>query len=222
MINKICRDTRQEIDESELHEALSESALTHLQSCADCQGFRAARTRLRDLVGSLEPVMAPADFDFRLRARLAAQQQSRSRIFSGFRLTVPAMIAAAILVMLVGSIFLINQRTGTSSPPVVKVEQPNNSSATNLANGPNQNLASNATSGAQNSKPESGQTGQRVLASVNRRPSGSLTAKTRGGRSTDFLESPTQSIRGSDDAGAVSLAAPVKPLVVSMEDDRGA
>ena len=58
MMNKTCGDTRREIDESDLHQALSDRALEHIQFCAACQTFRNERTRLRDLVGSLDPVTA--------------------------------------------------------------------------------------------------------------------------------------------------------------------
>ena len=210
MINKTCRETRREIDESELHQALSDSALVHLQSCTPCQVFRNERTRLRDLVGSLEPVSAPADFDFRLRARLAAQRQpSRQRLFSTCGFTAPATIAAAVLVMLVGSIVWLNQRTPSQVPITAKSEEPKRPEEKPVK-----------------TEPENGAkpVGRDIVAGTprpNRKTSGLYIPKTRP-RSTDFSESAAKSIRGSDDAGAVSLAAPVKPLVVSMEDDRGA
>src|ERR1041385_7286116 len=75
-----CRDVRQEIDQSELGLRLSESSESHVIGCARCAAFRAERTRLRELVGSLRPVTAPADFDMRLRARIAREQvQSSTR-----------------------------------------------------------------------------------------------------------------------------------------------
>jgi len=210
MMNKTCRETRREIDESELHQALSDSALNHMQSCAACQAFRNERTRLRDLVGSLEPVTAPADFDFRLRARLAAQRQpSRRRLFSAFGLTAPATIAAAFLALLVGSIVWMNQRTPSQAPSIAKFEEPKRPEEKPVK-----------------TEPENGakRPGVDMVAGTqrpNRKTSGLSVPKTRP-RSTDFSESAAKSIRGTDDAGAVSLAAPVKPLVVSMEDDRGA
>ena len=79
MNGKECRATRREIDESELNQRLSEQAHSHVASCASCRGFRAERTSLRELVGSLEPVAAPGDFEMRLRARLADEKQSRAR-----------------------------------------------------------------------------------------------------------------------------------------------
>ena len=211
MMNKTCRDTRREIDESDLHQALSDRTLEHIQFCAACQTFRNERTRLRDLVGSLDPVTAPEDFEFRLRARLATQQQpKRQGFFSGFGFTVPATIAAAVLVILVGSIFWMNQTTPTREPTVAKSADP-----TRTEDKP----VTTVKTKTETSPVAIAMT--RNVSTLNRKPSGSSASKTRI-RSSDFNELTAQSIRGSDAAGAVSLSAPVKPLVVSMEDDRGA
>ena len=66
-----CRFTRQQIDELELGERPSERATAHLSLCAACRDFRAERNELRQLVGSLEPVVAPADFEMRLRGEIS-------------------------------------------------------------------------------------------------------------------------------------------------------
>src|SRR6266702_4098823 len=119
MNRRECRSTRQEIDQSELHQALSEIALAHIQSCTACRNFRDQRARLRDVVASLEPVMAAADFDVRLRARLATQRQNSHQWFlSGFAVSMPATIAAALVVMLVGSIVWIAQRNRIQAPAI--------------------------------------------------------------------------------------------------------
>src|SRR5712691_235769 len=114
-----CRATRQEIDED--GGQLSGQALRHVASCAQCLAFQNERARLRELLTSLEPVTAPADFDFRLRARIAAQTDnvgSRS-FFSGFALSTPAMaVAALVIVALGGSIVWIEQREATQAPTV--------------------------------------------------------------------------------------------------------
>jgi hypothetical protein len=210
MMNKTCRYTRREIDESDLHQALSDRALEHIQFCAACQTFRNERTRLRDLVGSLDQVTAPADFEFRLRARLATQRQPRRQgFFSGFGVTVPATIAAALLVILVGSIFWMKQTTPTQDPTVAKSVEPSR---------PEGKPATAVKTETETSPVAVALTPNPTL---NRKPGGSSASKNRI-RSSDFNELTAQSIRGSDSAGAVSLAAPVKPLVVSMEDDRGA
>src|SRR5437762_10778797 len=119
-----CRATRREIDEG--GEQLSAPALQHVATCAACLAFQSERARLRELLTSLEPVTAPADFDFRLRARIAAQTEKvgpRS-FFSGFALSTPAMsVAALVIVALGGSIIWIEQR-GAKQVPTVAVNSP--------------------------------------------------------------------------------------------------
>src|ERR1041385_1150792 len=107
-----CRDVRQEIDQSELGLRLSESSESHVIGCARCAAFRAERTRLRELVGSLRPVTAPADFDMRLRARIAREQVQSSTQPSIFRLfmSTPAIAFAGLIVMVVGGLVWTNQR----------------------------------------------------------------------------------------------------------------
>src|SRR5205085_11874458 len=90
-----CRGVRQEIDQSELGQRLSESSESHVIGCARCAAFRAERTRLRALVGSLQPATAPADFDMRLRARIAREQDRSSAPAAICRLCM-SMLALAV------------------------------------------------------------------------------------------------------------------------------
>src|ERR1041384_7009000 len=114
-----CRSVRQEIDQSELDQRLSESSESHVIGCASCAAFRAERTRLRELVGSLQPVTAPADFDMRLRARIAREQVQSSTQPSIFRLfmSTPAIAFAGLIVMVVGGLVWMNQRSTTAPMP---------------------------------------------------------------------------------------------------------
>jgi hypothetical protein len=66
-----CEVIRRELDELMLDETCSAAALDHLKDCVSCREFQQTQTKLRRMVGSLGTVSAPADFDFRLRARLA-------------------------------------------------------------------------------------------------------------------------------------------------------
>jgi len=66
-----CKLIRRELDELMLGETWSAAATEHLRECAECREFHVQQTKLRKIVGSLGTVEAPADFDFRLRARLA-------------------------------------------------------------------------------------------------------------------------------------------------------
>ena len=226
MNRRECRDTRREIDQSEMYLALSEKALAHIQSCAPCRDFGDERARLRDLVASLEPVSAPADFDVRLRARMAAQRQdNRQWFFSGFAVNVPATVAAALIVMLVGSIVWMTQRNRTQTPTIAS-NTSTPAKQTNALPEDKSSVAINEDSSpvaiatippAKDSGPSD------VARNRNISVKAAQSALAKGSRqSRDFSELPAQSIRGLDNAGEVSLTAPVKPMVVSMQDDSGA
>src|SRR5947209_16472485 len=77
-----CKTYRSEIEESA--DGLSDAARAHSESCPACGEFRRVSESLRRLVGGLERVEAPADFEFRLRARMASQRGTRGgRPFAG-------------------------------------------------------------------------------------------------------------------------------------------
>ena len=71
-----CEAVRRELEELMLSDECSIGATQHLRDCGDCREFHEKQTKLRQIVGSLGPVEAPADFDFRLRARLANESGS--------------------------------------------------------------------------------------------------------------------------------------------------
>ena len=90
-----CKLIRRELDELMLGEAWSAAATEHLRECAECHEFHVQQTKLRQIVGSLGTVEAPADFDFRLRARLANGASSAPPIYWAFArrgLAVAAMV----------------------------------------------------------------------------------------------------------------------------------
>jgi hypothetical protein len=100
-----CKVCRLEIEEGNLGQRLSDEAQAHLDSCAGCRLFRDERFKLRGMIGDLEAVNAPADFDFRLRARLADERSAPRRIrwLPTFAPGVQAIALAAAFVMLVGA-----------------------------------------------------------------------------------------------------------------------
>src|SRR6185436_16524824 len=100
-----CEVVRRELDELMIDEACSTAATAHLADCASCREFHEQQTKLRQIVGSLGTVEAPADFDFRLRARLA--QSNGSSVYSPF---VRRGLAVAVMVMLlvVGAVVVRN------------------------------------------------------------------------------------------------------------------
>src|SRR5207253_3938942 len=82
------------------------------------------RQSLRRLVGSLEPVVAPSDFEFRLRARLAAVSNGGSRHFSlrSFLSSASAVALAASFALLVAGVIIYKQmKSGTVANPTPEV-----------------------------------------------------------------------------------------------------
>lgn len=102
-----CRKWRIEIDEAGEGAALGVGARAHLDACASCRTAHRESLCLRHLVGNLERVEAPPDFDLRLRARLARQADARRQPRLNLR---PAfgLAASACLVVL----FLITIQRG--------------------------------------------------------------------------------------------------------------
>ena len=102
-----CEVIRRELDELMLGEACSAGATQHLRECASCREFNEQQTKLRQIVGSLGTVEAPADFDFRLRARLASDGNGASTIYWPF-VRRGLAIAATVIVFVMGAIVVRN------------------------------------------------------------------------------------------------------------------
>ncbi|MGQ0762367.1 MAG: hypothetical protein ACT4OT_10200 [Acidobacteriota bacterium] len=202
-----CRVTRQQIDELELGERPSERATAHLSLCAGCRDFRAERNELRQLVGSLESVVAPADFEMRLRARIAREQSSSQEPFFARLIRTPALAAAALFVMVGGTLVWVAQRDIEPSAPVATVQQPSpvakaSDSATTTSAAIDVAEATPSDEGAQT-------------------VSSGTTRKNRvgfRGRSQDYSVLPADSVRQGDQA---YVNAPSKPVVFALEDERG-
>lgn len=110
MKHTICNQVRFEIDEKDLAATLSAGAMEHLTQCVDCREFQTKETRLRQIVGSLETVNAPADFDFRLRARLANDERAIYRESSPIRVwRLRSIAVAAMLLIFAGTVFMLRQ-----------------------------------------------------------------------------------------------------------------
>jgi hypothetical protein len=106
-----CQVVRTKIEEAELDQYPGEEAAAHLSACEPCSEFQRERVALRQLVGSLGMVNAPADFDFRLRARLAASKESRRRGLFRFlhAPSAPAIALAASFALLVAAGVIFKQ-----------------------------------------------------------------------------------------------------------------
>ena len=203
-----CRFTRQQIDELKLGERPSERASAHLSLCAGCRDFRAERNELRELVGSLESVVAPADFEMRLRARIAREQSpSRQEPLFARLIRTPALAAAALFVMVGGTLVWVAQRDIEPSVPVATVQQPSplakpSDSNTTTSVGSDMTEASTPTDEVAENVPN--------VTARRHRPGSRV-------RSQDYSVLPADPIR-SDQA---YVNAPSKPVVFALEDERG-
>src|ERR1700759_3505384 len=72
-----CKTYQSEIEDSA--RGMSDRARTHAESCGACGESLRASDSLSRLVRGLEKVEAPADFEFRLRARIASRKGGRGR-----------------------------------------------------------------------------------------------------------------------------------------------
>jgi len=213
-----CRAVRREIDESELGQRLSGQVESHVASCAACAEFRSQRSRLRELVGGLALVTAPADFDLRLRARIARDNAARSRqpfIFR-FVMSTPGIAVAALAVMLVAGLVWFNQRTPIQTPITASTNGTKENQVTPVVPsvGPE-----NPTGSKQSDLVAAAPTDKRPNVG---RPNASKAIVDNAPRSSDFNSSPAEAVRLSQDrAGEVSLSAPVNPMVVTVRDERG-
>ncbi len=116
MKDKRCEPVRRELEELMLNEDFSSATGEHLKTCSDCRDFQRQQTRLRQIVGSLGTVTAPADFDFRLRARLAADSEAPG--FRFWSVTVKGLATAAVLVVFGVGAVVVWQRTHEETPAV--------------------------------------------------------------------------------------------------------
>ena len=209
MISKDCRNTRREIDELELGQRPSGQASTHMRVCVDCRTFQAERTSLRELVGSLEPLVAPPDFDMRLRARIAAEEyDQRRQPFFARLISTPALAAAALFVIVAGSVVWISRRpsiipTPPTGPVVAKnlKSPPTSTTRENQSNGE----ATTTAPGAGNDLVSSGPT--------------RATHRPRSSRSSEQYDvQPVDVIRQTDSDQAY---VPSRPVEFALQDESG-
>jgi len=131
-----CQHIRTAIDTASRFEPMGESAQRHLRSCGGCRDYADEMSSFLSLLKSTPRVTAPADFDFRLRARIAEAQAKRRNPFSfleGFwslsfswGQTATAMATIA-LVATLGTFYFVRQKPITYVTPdqvAAKVETP--------------------------------------------------------------------------------------------------
>lgn len=220
MSGKLCRDVRLEIDQSELQHPLSASSEAHVGSCVGCATFRDERVHLRELVGGLQPVTAPADFEMRLRARIARERDvPRQPFIFRFVMSTPAIVVAAVLVIAVGALVFLSQRTRSQDPSIVLDKGTDRINPApkpiEVARGQNPEPPAPAPAGSdQTSKSK-----QSTLV-VRNTPKPSSPVNTFP-EVSDINVGSAKSVRMTDRNGEVTLAAPLKPMVVTVYDEHG-
>jgi hypothetical protein len=134
MSNKECKEARRQLDEFTLAE-LAVNSLDHVTSCADCSEFRRRQMRLRQLVGNLGVVNAPADFDYKLRARIAQAETTKGSGFSWFEFSAlrAGLLAAGILLAVTVSFIGFNKSANVNIPSVaIRQELPTGTETVSL------------------------------------------------------------------------------------------
>lgn len=121
MRDKQCDVIRRELEELTLNDDCSVAALDHMQACADCREFQRQQLKLRQIIGGLGTVNAPADFDFRLRARLAADSDRSSVRYWSF--AVRGLATVAVLVVFGVGAVMVWQRIQHEEPQVAATPQ---------------------------------------------------------------------------------------------------
>ncbi|HEX5890845.1 MAG TPA: hypothetical protein VFY61_19190 [Pyrinomonadaceae bacterium] len=122
MKDKRCEPVRRELEELMLNDNFSAATGEHLRTCFECREFQRQQTKLRQIVGSLGTVNAPADFDFRLRARLVADAEAPS--FRFWTITVKGLATAAVLVVFGVGAVMVWQRVDDPTPAVAVAQPP--------------------------------------------------------------------------------------------------
>jgi hypothetical protein len=214
-----CELVRRELEELMLNEEFSAAAGEHLQGCVDCREFQRQQTKLRQIVGSLGTVSAPADFDFRLRARLAGDSQG-----AGFRywsFAVKGLATAAILVVFGVGVAVIWQR-GTQPGPVAEGTGIQTSPQQPLQAGPKQPDQPKVISSpapevtpavATNNEPK-----RKVERSLAVKPKRSLTAVDFSSERANVVSNARPA---SNNEPVFSIDASLQSLKVSLDDGRG-
>jgi hypothetical protein len=124
-----CGNIRREIEEAGPGDVLSSEVDQHLAHCTTCKTLARQQANLHKIVSSLGTVEAPGDFDFRLRARLAAdKRQPRPFALAGLSFGVRSASMAALMLVLFGAAVLfvvLRTRPDNSAPEVVAGGAPN-------------------------------------------------------------------------------------------------
>jgi hypothetical protein len=212
-----CEVIRRQIDELMLDEAASASVSEHLNGCSGCREFQRTQRKLRQMVGSLGTVAAPADFEFRLRARLANDATGTLPFgFAYWPFTRRGLAVASVLILFaVGAVMVWNVTNQPATPTVAEQNPPaapprETPRQIQRPAGPQQTPEFRA------AVPESNP--QRIH---NERPVQAGQRVKRQLSSVDFSSTRAEVMGATDPAVVFPIDASLQPMRVSLDDGRG-
>jgi hypothetical protein len=212
-----CELIRRELDELRLEDGYSSAATDHLQGCAECREFQQKQIKLREMVGSLGTIEAPADFDFRLRARLANDSTQLHSVYWPF---VRRGLAVAVLLIVFATAIVLVRNVMNQQKPVPVVAEQNSPVNQDLPKPAEHSVPKlqELTAAAPENTPEKIKTGRAAQSGP------------RGKRQTvavDFSSRRAEVVSGLEPAGSSSarnifpLDTSLQSLKVSLDDGRG-
>ncbi len=226
-----CRNVRREIEEAVTGELLTTPVRKHLSRCASCATFGDEQQKLKNMVASLGTVEAPADFDFKLRARLAASGSARRDLLSGNGFGIRSVAFATFVLLLGFAVIMMNVRSrSTESAPAAQAKGPaseSNSQTAQLNENKPSEAARAGTSPTSPSNPTDVQTspsGRQVTKGNASSLSQYTVARNGRVRATDLSATPAPVLRPTQTAMGSSvfpLGTSYQSLKVSVDDGRG-
>jgi hypothetical protein len=120
-----CQKVRRVIEATDRGDLLNVAAAEHIKGCPACEKLNDEHLELRHITANLGTVEAPADFDFRLRARLARANAEDARPgFGRFTFGLRSVALASLMVVFGGTMLIANLRTGENPAQNPVVEKP--------------------------------------------------------------------------------------------------
>lgn len=213
-----CEVIRRELDELMLEDSYSPSATEHLKQCVDCREFEQKQTKLRQIVGSLGTIEAPADFDFRLRARLASDSSNGSSFNWAFARR--GFAVAAVLIVFAAGVVLVRNIMNPQRP--VEVAAENTPPAPQTSPKPVETTAPNPEVNPKDLSAGAVENGPQKIR--NERPSPAGSKSKRPIATVDFSSQRAEVVTGLEPSSAAAvfpIDASLQSLRVSLDDGQG-
>lgn len=237
-----CKAYRHELLEACDGGEMSRAAGAHLATCAPCGEELRQRENLRTLVGGLGKVEAPPDFEFRLRARMAAAKTPARRApLRGLRLLYTFAPVAAAACFLVVSTALYLRQASQKAPAAARSESARNAEPANAEGTPPDPGAfgsdAPAVGRAASDTPAPAQVAPALHASTSNAPRTPHRLRAASGRTRVFAArpggqgrlAPNTTLAGFGSAPVITgrnvpfaLRARAEPLRMVLRDERGA